>query len=284
MRPHLLVLAGLLVLRCQGSLDPPLTDGPPRADVAGPPADRSQGQEPLPGRDAKITVDQKRAPDHPPGTCLTQAEYDASLTADFAQRDALPQTPAPKPWKCLTVCQTQPASGCYDVCKAPVFNAEQATVYAKPKIPTCVDPLQWQRDRVVAAAKKFIGVAYLPCSRLPACGGLDCSDYTSWVYNYGLGIKFSPGAVDQSNLSTATKIDRAGSAVDSFITKLQKGDLIFFRDKGQTDVQHVAIYISGYDFIHSNPTPKNGVQLGTLKPSAYNWYEQTLVFARRVIQ
>ncbi|MGA9519824.1 MAG: hypothetical protein WBV82_00085 [Myxococcaceae bacterium] len=126
----------------------------------------------------------QETPDAGPGF-----EYEASLTADFEWRDTLLQTDVPEDeW----------------------FDRSSwgppAATYPEVAVPAEVeDLLQWKRDRVIAAAKHFIGTLY-EHRHIPAAGGLDCSNYTSWVYNYAFGIRFTSHVVNQSNALEAGRL------------------------------------------------------------------------------
>ncbi len=125
-----------------------------------------------------------------PGAPWTQACQD-SVTADFAARDQLPQSPVP---------QSQWAS-----IKSPWGPA--ATIYPIVTIPTGCDPVLWQQARVLAVIAKYVqsGINYChhyipgwvappefrgPKSCSPAkevYQGLDCSNFTAWYYDYAFG-------------------------------------------------------------------------------------------------
>ncbi len=80
-------------------------------------------------------------------------------------------------------------------------------------------PLQWKRERVIATAARFIGYEYqhhhIPDWNPPAnwpwkecCAGhngrgVDCSNFTSFVYNQGFGIKMNAAIERQSELKSA---------------------------------------------------------------------------------
>ena len=70
----------------------------------------------------------------------------SSLTADFAERDLMPQTVAP-------------ASSWYTNNRFGSWGPKAAT-YPAPNVPPGVDANQWRRARVIAVAKKYIGLPY----------------------------------------------------------------------------------------------------------------------------
>lgn len=191
----------------------------------------------------------------PDTTCsLTGAQYEESLTADFPARDKLPQSNIPQEdWDSFP-------------------SGPPAAAYPKVEPPACVDEITWKRDRVIAVAERYLGLPY-EHDRFPALGGLDCSTFTSWVYNYGLGIKFDSGAATQGDT-----VGRQLRKKEAFA----KGDLLFFwnSSSGPSTAGHAALFIEGDEFIHSNPTPQDGVQYEKLT----GWWKDHFLWARRVIE
>ena len=90
----------------------------------------------------------------------------------------------------------------------------QHTRYPAPVVPPGVNEQDWRRERVIATALKYIGYGYqhhhipdwVPPPNWPwspvASGangrGLDCSNFTGWIYNYGLGILLPTGVKRQA--------------------------------------------------------------------------------------
>jgi cell wall-associated NlpC family hydrolase len=107
----------------------------------------------------------------------------------------------------------------------------------------------WKAQRLVAVAASMIGYLYNYHHTPDYCGrtstpqftdkGLDCSNYTSWLYNYALGIPLNPAVVKQSMLAGVTLADqnqhayqatRVADALMDYQTlcsTLQTGDLLF---------------------------------------------------------
>lgn len=185
-------------------------------------------------------------------TDLKKLSYEESLTADFAYRDSLPQTLFPKPlnqgkWRW----------------------GPKARVYPPVSVPKGVDAIKWKRDRVIAVAKKYQGLPYMH-RHIPSQGGLDCSNFTSWVYNYGFGIKFSSNVQKQAEV--------AGRKLHPQ-EKLEKGDLLFIWDPSKKKIKHVVIYIDPKTIIDSTITKKaNGVAIRHFS----GWYKERFAFARRI--
>jgi len=183
---------------------------------------------------------------------LTEEEYRASLTYDFLERDSIPQTPTP-PEEWFSKSTWGPP----------------ATIYPKVIIPKNVDPIMWQQDRIIEVAKKYIGVPY-EHKHIPELG-MDCSNFTSWVYNYGLGIKFS-SAVDRQSEVAGIKL--------ALSEKLEKGDLLFTFNAAKTKISHVMIFIDENTLIDSTV---DKIGDGIFVRSFSGWYKSQFAFARRVI-
>ncbi|MDO8721844.1 MAG: NlpC/P60 family protein [Syntrophales bacterium] len=94
------------------------------------------------------------------------------------------------------------------------------------------------RDEIVRTAKSFIGVPYLWGGN-DADTGFDCSGLTMTVY--------------QLNGLDLPRTSREQAEVGSPVTRndLSKGDLVFFRTRGEGKVSHVGIYAGDNRFIHA---------------------------------
>lgn len=178
--------------------------------------------------------------------------YEASVRADFPWRDTLPETLSPRP----------PRLGKWE------WGPKPAT-YPPAEPPAGVNPLQWKRDRVIAVAEKYIGLPYKH-RHIPSQGGLDCSNFTSWVYNYGFGIRFSSNVKKQANTAGRPLTPNE---------RLEPGDLLFIWNKDKTKIVHVVIYVNTGTIIDSTITEAaNGVALRPFQ----GWYKQRFAWARRV--
>jgi cell wall-associated NlpC family hydrolase len=199
----------------------------------------------------------------------------------------------------------------------------QATHYSHPDIINGKS-IDWIRQRMIAIAQYYIGYGYqhhhVPYWDPPAdfkwkktCmqkngKGFDCSNFTAFVYNIGLGVKLVSNTVKQSqdyNLSTesrgiiqtAQRINRPATYED-FITTFQPGDLLFIRTwKG--GISHVVIWVGSIgnspdsvpliiDSHGSEVTDSNGkhipcgVHIRPFKNGA--WYFERMSHAMRIIQ
>ncbi|MDR3613261.1 MAG: NlpC/P60 family protein [Candidatus Obscuribacterales bacterium] len=190
------------------------------------------------------------------------AEIDlASVTADFAERDALPESPAPR-------------SSWYRHRRFGSWGPP-AAAYPQPSIPPEVNPIKWQRARVIAVAEKYIGLPYkhhhIPGWSPSEGPGLDCSNFTSWVYNYGLGYKFN------SNIHMQADGPKAPGRRLEQNERFMAGDLLYILRRDRSAVSHVVIYIDEGHIIDSHN--------GSVQTRPFTgWYRECLSHARRIIE
>jgi cell wall-associated NlpC family hydrolase len=128
-------------------------------------------------------------------------------------------------------------------------------------------PLSWKRQRVIATAARFIGYEYqhhhIPDWNPPAdwpwkecCAGrngrgVDCSNFTSFVYKQGFGIKMNAAIEHQSELHSALEghehaAIRKIELPDDFSRRaevLRTGDLVYIRGREDGPVTHVVIWV-----------------------------------------
>lgn len=128
--------------------------------------------------------------------------------------------------------------------------------------------IEWQRERVIATAMRFVGYSYqhhhIPDWEPPADWprnakfsgkvgkGLDCSNFTAFAYNLGLGFKFTGGVEEQSVLTSAagpgpnrtTPLQRIEVPADyaDFERVLRTGDLLFVKNRAG-EVSHVVLWV-----------------------------------------
>jgi cell wall-associated NlpC family hydrolase len=143
--------------------------------------------------------------------------------------------------------------------------------------------------RVVAAARLFIGLSYRhhhiplfnPSTQLTGKPdedmGLDCSNFTSFVYNFA-GIQHFTSDVQKQ----AHGILAPGRLLDSSET-LEPGDLVFFFNRKHREIGHVAIIYSVQDenqpVIIDSSTTNDGVSEHVMTPSQV----QRWAWTRRII-
>ena len=181
---------------------------------------------------------------------LLEYTYSQTPTADFEFRDGLPQTEVNKS-------QWETCCGSYGPCPLP---------FPGVVFPAGASQKEWLRARVIQVAKKYIGVSYKH-HHIPKMGGLDCSNFTSWVYNYGFGIRISSRVKRQ-----AFEAGRLLSSNEPLIS----GDLIFFWNKDGNEISHAAIYIDQQHIIDSTG-------IGVLVRPFMGWYKERFAWARRII-
>lgn len=112
------------------------------------------------------------------------------------------------------------------------------------------------RDKVVKNAMKYINTRYKTAGNSPK--GFDCSGFTQYIYKDATGIKLQHGSRLQAENGKKVRLNRA-----------QKGDLIFFKNKGR--INHVGIISKVVNneiwVIHS--TSSKGVILEDVNDSNY---------------
>lgn len=182
---------------------------------------------------------------------IIERTHITSPISDFPQRDRLPQTEKPvQEW--LTCC------GSYGPCAQP---------YPMVVFPENVDHVTWSRIRIIEAAKKWIGLPY-GHHHFPAMGGLDCSNFTAFVYNYALGIRFTSRVERQAN-EAGRKLSR--------LEPLEPGDLIFLYSADLSRISHALLYVSPTEIIDATGP---GIQIRTFE----KWYKTNYAWARRLIE
>ncbi|MGY4709466.1 NlpC/P60 family protein [Mycolicibacterium sp. CBM1] len=224
-----------------------------------------------------------------------------SLTSDFAVRDQLPQSPVPVDQWYTTTAGGRYSNGGW---------GPAASVLPPPVIPqdSGCDVTTWQRERVLAVAMRYIDAPDNPLglqyrhhhipgwdpptstysggaeenpdtdaapgpSAWDSGRGLDCSNFTAWVYNYALGIKFG-GDVHKQYAGTAGPMGARIPALGPF----QPGDLIFLHpNRNANDASHVVIYIDDQHIIDSRGNAQNvpGVQIR----NRIGWYREAVLGA-----
>ncbi|HNW26526.1 MAG TPA: NlpC/P60 family protein [Candidatus Gastranaerophilaceae bacterium] len=209
------------------------------------------------------------------GLPVNAKNYQESLLADFNYRLSLPQT---------------------DVAQSQWYNNSSLDNWGPwpkrypsldnsilSKIPAGTNVTQWKRDRVVAVAKYYVGLPYMH-HHIPAWNpkipdksgkigyGLDCSNFSAWVYNIGFGIMLNSNVRKQAQMLPATNFNTAQPGMKKIERgqKLYPGDLLFIG----SGPSHVAIYINENEVIDSIGT---GVKIRPFSGSYKNY-----VFAVRI--
>lgn len=123
---------------------------------------------------------------------------------------------------------------------------------------------------IINLAKRYMGVPYVFGSPAGYTRTFDCSSFTQWVY-YKNGIRLPRVARSQAKLGVYVPV-----------SKLQRGDLLFFHFPGRNvRIGHVGIYAGNGYMIHSSPVPKDGVQVENLK-SPNSKFRPVYLGAKRV--
>ncbi len=173
---------------------------------------------------------------------------------DFALRLRLPQTEVPP-----------------DLWNHPCFGRFGPCPLTYPKVQVLLDsgqdPIRWAQERLLAAAQLYLGLPYAHC-HIPAMGGLDCSNFTAWTYNFAFGLRFSSNVETQS-LTAGRRLDPEEA--------LAPGDLLFFWDQPRKRISHVGLY-GGSGWVLD--AAKGGVQWRTLEGP----YLQRWAWTRRVLE
>lgn len=153
--------------------------------------------------------------------------------------------------------------------------------YQPPAIPSVAqnDIAAWQVQRLLAVAASMVGYGYrhhhIPdwnpgqpwypndsSSQLADLigQGVDCSDYTSWLYNYGLGIYLNTDVVTQGATKTVNDNDQKTTypvrrvadanvaSYEALVQQLQTGDLLYIA--GAANLSKAAIQ---QDLTNGNP-------------------------------
>jgi len=210
---------------------------------------------------------------HPAGAAPAPQEQcgPASLAADWPQRDLLPQA-------------LLPVARWYQRAWNSGWGPLAAT-YPPTVPPGGCDPVAWERARVVAVARRYLGLAYrhhhVPAWDPPAAlvgpagagPGLDCSNFTSWVYNYALGIRFTSNVQQQADGPLAP--GRVLAPDEPFAP----GDLLFILPEDRAEVSHVVIYLDDNTVIDSH-----GAYGGVTEHPRGGWYLTHFSHARRIVE
>lgn len=127
-------------------------------------------------------------------------------------------------------------------------------------------------DNILNTGKQFLGFPYLWAGT--SIKGLDCSGFVK-TSHYLNGIILRRDASQQAKIGEEVDITNG-------IENLVKGDILFFGRKATAErparVTHVGMYLGDGMFIHS----ATFVKINSLVPGAENFYDGTMVCARRI--
>lgn len=153
--------------------------------------------------------------------------------------------------------------------------------FPAPAIPASATPLWWQL-RLAAAANRIRGIVpyahhHMHVWNVPntpqwtnakpapytAGVGIDCSDFTHWIYSYGLGLKLDTGVTQQGEMTSATAFYANGATnlfkatrlfdvqhgytknFENLVNNLHPGDLLYIRGNASftNKVSHVIMWL-----------------------------------------
>ena len=161
----------------------------------------------------------------------------------------------------------------------------RAAAYPSAEVPLACDALPWKRARIVEIARRYLGLPYrhhhLPDWAPPATlsgpanagPGLDCSNFSAWVYNYGLGLRFT------SDIGRQADGPAAPGRVLAPDEPYAPGDLLFILRGDRSRLSHVVIYTGDGRVVDS--ASLNG---GVAEHPLDGWYATHLSHARRILE
>ena len=113
------------------------------------------------------------------------------------------------------------------------------------------------RQKVIEAAKKYIGTPYLYAGI--SVNGLDCSGFIYVSFNDALGVSTPRSAAGIHSWAEVISLENA-----------QPGDLLFFRTGNTRAITHVGLYIGDRRFLHAaSAGSKTGVIYSSLDEQYY---------------
>ncbi len=213
----------------------------------------------------------------PRGSALSADSFivlsSSNPASDFLSRDSLPQTSSS---------ETSWCTRSWNLGWGP-----RSQQYPKITFPVSLDPQTFAQSRALASALHCVGLPYqhhhIPAFDARLCTaqpdslrvgpGLDCSNFSAWVYNYGFGLIFTSHIVAQA----------ADSAAGPLIQKnapLLPGDILFFKgNPTDTIITHCGIFVDSGHIIDSHNT---GVYLRSY--SSTRWPGNSFGHARRPLK
>ncbi len=124
------------------------------------------------------------------------------------------------------------------------------------------------RDKVVSTAMNYINTKYKAAGTSPS--GFDCSGFTRYVYDRAINVKLKHGSKLQAKSGKKIKTKKAN-----------KGDLIFFRNKGKINHVGVISEVSKGEIWVIHATSSKGVILEDVNRSSY--WRSRIAFVRTYI-
>jgi len=121
------------------------------------------------------------------------------------------------------------------------------------------------QSKMMREISRYMGVPYVYGGMSES--GLDCSGYTSLVFERAIGVKLPRSAAEQSK-----------TGHDVALSDLKFGDLIFFNTTGES-ASHVGIYLGDDLFAHASVSL--GVTISSLESS---YFKTRYESARRIVE
>ena len=150
---------------------------------------------------------------------------------------------------------------------APVHAAETLPVQeVQPQPVSFIDRTVDNVEAALDRALDLIGIKYRRGGNTPE-SGFDCSGFVRHVFNEGVGLYLPRSAKEMS---------KAGDEVHK--EELKPGDLVFFKTRRSSRINHVGIYAGNGKFVHSS-SGKGQVRVDSLNSG---YYANRLVKAKRV--
>lgn len=216
------------------------------------------------------------------------------------------------------------------------FVANYPWVTVPSGLPGGCDAVNWKRERVLRVAQEYLGYNYQhhhipdfnPYASQPSwpasnpavlvnypTPGIDCSDFSSWNYNFGLGIVLNTAVPEQGLTTTPIYYGSGGSPVTAtavvptgsgltyqqLCDALRAGDLLYINNT-QGTVSHVIMWlgVKGQDVnnkdtwlvldSHDNSPPVVDSNSVTIPPGVHirpfrqnEWYFTSFDHALRII-
>jgi len=120
-------------------------------------------------------------------------------------------------------------------------------------------------DRVIQSGLKYLGTPYRFGASSSTTSVFDCSSFTQRIFGEN-GVTLPRSSRQQATVGTRVSL-----------SNVKKGDLIFFKTSGGSQIDHVAVYMGDGRILHA--IPKGGVQISSFS----GFWKRTAVSARRVL-
>jgi cell wall-associated NlpC family hydrolase len=122
-----------------------------------------------------------------------------------------------------------------------------------------------ERSEIIQEAKSFLGTPYKNGGT--SRNGVDCSGFVVAVYRQ---FNIALPRTSQAQSTTGSTVDRS---------KLEPGDLVFFKTSRKRVISHVGIYIGKGQFIHAS-TRSRQVRIDHLDEP---YFKKRFVVAKRIV-